>query len=76
MATLRIIWICRIAEQADLKLIRFRPWYIQKKSLSQLDIQTIFEEYLAAEGIYPTTRFYQDIDFIHLNDLYNNARAA
>lgn len=76
MAALRIIWICTIADQANFKLTRFRPWYIHKKNLSQMDIQAIFEEYLATEGIYPTTRFWQDMDLIHSKDYSNVSRAA
>lgn len=48
-------------------LIRFRPWYRQKKQLSQLDIDTISREILQAQGIFPTPSFLQDVDEITKN---------
>lgn len=48
----------------QLNLIRFRPWYRQKKKFSQLDIDTFSREILQYQGIFPTPAFIQDVDEI------------
>lgn len=65
MAALRTIWVVKQARNASLNLTRFRPWYLPKKQMTQLDIYTLSEELLAQDGILPTIRFLQDMPEIH-----------
>jgi len=67
MAAARTLFCIEQLQNAKkLNLIRFRPWYRQKKNLSQLDIETINREILQAQGIFPTPCFIQDVhEIIH-----------
>ena len=62
MAAARTLFcIEQLQNVRQLNLSRYRPWYRQKKNLSQLDIQTISRELLLAQGIFPTPCFLQDV---------------
>jgi len=62
LAAARSLWFIQVASKAQsLDLLRFRPWYRQKRKPSQLDIAWACYELLAAEGITPTSRFCQDL---------------
>ena len=65
MAASRTLFcIQQLQESETLNLIRYRPWYRQKKQLAQLDIETINREILQAQGIFPTPCFIQDVEEI------------
>jgi hypothetical protein len=76
MAAGRTLWICLITQNHSFDLKRFRPWYRQKTNLSQLDIQQAFDEALAAQGIFPTSRFLQDMALILPQHSDYKSRAA
>lgn len=68
MAASRTLFCIQHLQKSDtLNLIRFRPWYRQKKQLSQLDIDTISREIMLAQGIFPTPCFIQDVVVITRN---------
>lgn len=65
MAASRTLFcIHQLQKAEELNLIRNRPWYRQKKQLSQLNIETISREILQAQGIFPTPCFIHDVEEI------------
>lgn len=56
-----------LQKSKPLNLTRFRPWYRQKKQLSQLDIDSISREVLQIQGVFPTPCFIQDVTEIPKN---------
>lgn len=68
MAASRTLFCIKCLQEPDtLNLTRFRPWYRQKKQLSQLDIDTISREIMQAQGIFQTPCFIQDVAEITKN---------
>jgi hypothetical protein len=53
------LWfIVTSAQQADMSLQRFRPWYRHKVAPSQFDVAWACREGLQEEGIFPIPRFF------------------
>jgi hypothetical protein len=77
MAASRTLFcIQQLQKAGQLNLIRFRPWYRQKRQLSQLDIRTISQELLQTQGIFPISCFIQDMAEIKHNNYGPRPRAA
>ena len=63
MAAARTLWFMeRAQDMGQLDLKRYRPWYRQKVAPSQLDVLTLCQEALQAEGVSPITRFHPTLD--------------
>ena len=68
MAATRTLWfVQQVKDTKQMNLLRFRPWYRQKRHLSQLDIAEAYREVLQAAGITPTVRFLPDLPEINQN---------
>lgn len=66
MAAARTLWFIKQLEHAqEFDLLRYRPWYQQKCSPSQLDVISACQEALYYQGISPTIRFIQDMSEIY-----------
>ena len=62
LAAARTLWFVEQVSRADAPdLQRYRPWYRQKKTPSQLDIVWTCRETLAAVGVSPIPRFAPDL---------------
>lgn len=75
-ATRTLFCIQMLQQSKQLNLIRFRPWYRQKKNISQLDIDFMIREILHCQGINPTPCFIQDVHEIINNHQPAKPRAA
>jgi DDE superfamily endonuclease len=63
MAAARTLWfIERTAHMETLDLRRYRPWYREKVTPSQLDVLILCREALHAEGVSPILRFDHPLD--------------
>jgi hypothetical protein len=59
LAAARTLWfIVTSAQQADVTLQRFRPWYRHKVAPSQFDVAWACREVLQEAGIFPIPRFF------------------
>jgi len=59
MAAARTLWfIVTSAQQTDVALQRFRPWYRQKVAPSQFDVAWACQALLQEAGIFPIPRFF------------------
>jgi hypothetical protein len=77
MAATRTLWfIQQIKNTKQINLLRFRPWYRQKRHISQLDIAEAHREVLYAGGITPTVRFLPNLPEINQNQDTSLPRAA
>lgn len=66
LAAVRSIWFIKQTENSEhVNLLRFRPWYRQKRYPTQLDVVSAYREALCYQGISPTLRFLQDMNEIN-----------
>jgi hypothetical protein len=66
LAAARSIWFIKQTENSEhVNLLRFRPWYRQKRYPTQLDVVSAYREVLCYQGISPTLRFLQDMNEIN-----------
>jgi hypothetical protein len=66
LAAARSIWFIKQTENSEhVNLLRFRPWYRQKRYPTQLDVVSAYREALCYQGISPTLRFLQDMNEIN-----------
>lgn len=62
IAAARTLWfIVSSAQQADMALQRFRPWYRHKVAPSQFDVAWACREGLQEAGIFPIHRFFTSV---------------
>lgn len=79
LAACRSLWFIQQAEQSTKQAIdlrKGRPWYRKKKYPTQLDVQWMFKETLAAEGIMSTPAFRTDVPIFKTNCVQTPAKAA
>ena len=67
MAAAQGLWFAQQLGQGQaVDLIRYRPWYRQKRAPSGFDIMWACRERLFAEGIMPTVGFWEKVGVIEL----------
>lgn len=66
MAAARTLWfVGQVERSGGVNLCRYRPWYRQKRSPSQLDVVWACREILLEAGIFPIPRFTPDLTENH-----------
>ena len=67
MAAAQGLWFAQqLAQGQAVDLVRYRPWYRQKRAPSGFDIMWACRERLFAEGIMPTVGFWEKVGVIEL----------
>ena len=66
-ATITLWFVQQVKDTKSMNLLRFRPWYRQKRHFSQVDIAEAYREVLYAAGITPAVRFLPDMPEINQN---------
>ena len=66
MAAARTLWfVGQVERSGGVNLCRYRPWYRQKRSPSQMDVVWACREILLEAGIFPIPRFTPDLTENH-----------